>query len=157
MSRHRNIAVLVQGGRCRRSVWLSKLLLWRGEPTPKWPPNTACRGRGLPAWWPDTADTAFESRRPRTSPTVIPAETVELVVNLRAELSAQGSTPAPTRSPGTSNSATRSPCRHRRSGAVSSIWVSWSPQTHPRNPARRRPQHQSHRNPNRRTPPTPNP
>ena len=37
-------------------------------------------------------DTAFEarSRRPRTSPTVIPAEVVELVVNLRAELSAQG-------------------------------------------------------------------
>ena len=37
-------------------------------------------------------DTAFEtrSRRPRTSPTVIPAETVELVVNLRSELSAQG-------------------------------------------------------------------
>ncbi len=37
-------------------------------------------------------DTAFEarSRRPRTSPTVIPDEVVELVVNLRAELSAQG-------------------------------------------------------------------
>ena len=37
-------------------------------------------------------DTAFEarSRRPRTSPTVIPAEVVELAVNLRSELSAQG-------------------------------------------------------------------
>ena len=37
-------------------------------------------------------DTAFQprSRRPRTSPTVIPAEVVELVVNLRSELSAQG-------------------------------------------------------------------
>ena len=37
-------------------------------------------------------DTAFEaqSRRPRTSPTVIPAEVAELAVNLRSELSAQG-------------------------------------------------------------------
>ena len=37
-------------------------------------------------------ESAFEaqSRRPRTSPTVIPAEVVELVVNLRSELSAQG-------------------------------------------------------------------
>ena len=37
-------------------------------------------------------DTAFEarSRRPRTSPTVIPAEVVELAVNLRAELESQG-------------------------------------------------------------------
>ena len=37
-------------------------------------------------------DTAFEarSRRPRTTPAAIPAETVELVVNLRSELSAQG-------------------------------------------------------------------
>ena len=37
-------------------------------------------------------DTAFEarSRRPRTAPAAIPDETVELVVNLRAELSAQG-------------------------------------------------------------------
>ena len=37
-------------------------------------------------------DTAFEaqSRRPCTSPTVIPAEVVELAVNLRSELSAQG-------------------------------------------------------------------
>ena len=37
-------------------------------------------------------DTAFEaqSRRPRTSPTVIPAEVAELAVNLRSELSSQG-------------------------------------------------------------------
>ena len=37
-------------------------------------------------------DTAFEarSRRPRTAPAAIPDETVELVVNLRAGLSAQG-------------------------------------------------------------------
>ena len=37
-------------------------------------------------------DTTFEarSRRPRKSPTVIPAEVVELAVNLRSELSAQG-------------------------------------------------------------------
>ena len=37
-------------------------------------------------------DTAFQarSRRPRTAPAAIPDETVELVVNLRAELSAQG-------------------------------------------------------------------
>ena len=37
-------------------------------------------------------DTAFEaqSRRPRTSPTVIPDEVAELAVNLRSELSAQG-------------------------------------------------------------------
>ena len=37
-------------------------------------------------------DTAFEarSRRPCTSPTVIPAEVVELAVNLRSELSARG-------------------------------------------------------------------
>ena len=37
-------------------------------------------------------DTAFEarSRRPRTAPAAIPDETVELVVNLRSELSAQG-------------------------------------------------------------------
>ena len=37
-------------------------------------------------------DTAFEtrSRRPRTAPTAIPDETVELVVNLRAELEYQG-------------------------------------------------------------------
>ena len=75
-------------------------------------------------------DTAFEaqSRRPCTSPTVIPAEVVELAVNLRSELSAQAaSTPAPTPCAGTSNSATRSPFRPRRSAAVSSIWVSWSP------------------------------
>ena len=37
-------------------------------------------------------DTAFEprSRRPRTTPAKVPAEVVELVVNLRSELSAQG-------------------------------------------------------------------
>ena len=37
-------------------------------------------------------DTAFQprSRRPRTSPTVIPAEVVELAVNLRSELSSRG-------------------------------------------------------------------
>ena len=37
-------------------------------------------------------DTAFEarSRRPRTAPAAIPAEVVELVVNLRTELSVQG-------------------------------------------------------------------
>ena len=44
------------------------------------------------ASWRAEGDTAFEarSRRPRTAPAAIPDETVELVVNLRSELSAQG-------------------------------------------------------------------
>ena len=44
------------------------------------------------ARWRAEGDTAFEarSRRPRTAPAAIPDETVELVVNLRSELSAQG-------------------------------------------------------------------
>ena len=83
-------------------------------------------------------DTAFEarSRRPRTSPTVIPAEVVELVVNLRAELSAQGLDAGPHTvcwHLQQRHQITVSPPRY---GAALLIWVSWSPT--PRN-ARSRP------------------
>ena len=95
MSRHRNLALLVQGGRCRRSVWLSMLLFVEGRTHAE-----VAAQYGLSRSWVTRlvaryrleGDTAFEarSRRPRTSPTVIPAEVVELAVNLRSELSAQG-------------------------------------------------------------------
>ena len=84
----------------------------------------------LVARWRAEGDAAFQarSRRPGSSPSKVCDETVEMVVNLRSELSAQGLDAGPLhRLPGTSNSATRSPFRHRRSGAASSIWVSWSP------------------------------
>ena len=59
--------------------------------TRRGPPRTAWVTR-LVARYRLEGDAAFEarSRRPRTSPTVIPAEMVELAVNLRSELSAQG-------------------------------------------------------------------
>ena len=64
-------------------------------------------------------DAAFEprSRRPKTSPTAIADATVELIVELRRQLTAQGSMPAPTRSAGTSSTTTSSRCRERRSTA----------------------------------------
>ena len=84
----------------------------------------------LVARWRAEGDAAFQarSRRPGSSPSKVCDETVEMVVNLRSELSAQGLDAGPPHHlPGTSNSATRSPCRPRRYGAASSIWVSWSP------------------------------
>ena len=79
-----------------RSVAQQSCRWWsRAEPRPKQPGSTRSRSRRCRAGWPATGLRATplsraRSRRPRTAPAAIPDETVELVVNLRAELSAQG-------------------------------------------------------------------
>ena len=61
-------------------------------------------------------DAAFEprSRRPKTSPNMTAAATVELIVRLRKELAAQGLTPAQKRSGGTYAITITSRSRGRR-------------------------------------------
>ena len=57
----------------------------------------------LKARYDTEGEAAFQarSRRPRTSPTAIPATTVELIVRLRKDLTGDGLDAGPTPSPGT--------------------------------------------------------
>ena len=65
-------------------------------------------------------EAAFEprSRRPKTSPTAIPAATVTLITELRDKLTTAGWTPDPTPSPGTWPTTTAPPCRRPPSAAT---------------------------------------
>ena len=86
---------------------------------------TGCRSRGVAAVGPLPRPRVTPRSSPgpggrTTSPTAIDAEVVELIVNLRAELTARVSTPGPPRSPGTSRPPRHRWCRSRRSAAVSS-------------------------------------
>ena len=93
-----------------------------------------CLRGGSASLWPVgvlEGDAAFEARSrlaPHLSHHKVCDETVELAVNLRAELvRLKDLMLALTPLPGTCSSVTRSPCRHRRYGAASSIWAWWSP------------------------------
>ena len=85
---------------CRSVAQQSCRWFWRAGPSPKQSGSTGSRSRRCRAGaarYRAEGDAAFEarSRRPRTTPAAIPAEVVELVVNLRAELESKASTRGP--------------------------------------------------------------
>ena len=65
-------------------------------------------------------EAAFEprSRRPKTSPSAISPDVVELITGLRKELAGQGLDAGRIPSPGTCATITRSPCHRRRSAGT---------------------------------------
>jgi transposase InsO family protein len=90
LSRHRNgSAVSVVG--CRRRVWSSPRSLSTAAPRARCGVSQGWISR-LVARYRAEGEAALEprSRRPRTSPAVIPAATVELIVRVRKELAEDG-------------------------------------------------------------------